>query len=395
MIYGWIFAAVFLAGFAWLFVLNTRQRRTLRQERVHTLELQRELATTIKELSDVKTRRKRLLAASTQGLIIIERDYSVSSANKMAKQMFGPHRKRELSLIQWTRRHELQELVDSVLAGEKPPPLYFTLGHRYLEAHARSIKSHGDIIAVALAIQDVTELQRLSRARRDFVANISHELRTPLASTQLLLETLEKEHVFEDRGLQLEMIGKIKVQVEALQQMALELLDLSLLESGQMPLRLGTYCLAELADQQVRQLVPQAERKSIDLCVDIDDEIKVLADSKMVGRVILNLVHNAIKFTEKGNIRVTTYENGADGSEYPEDEYVTVAVSDTGAGIPPDEINRIFERFYKIDRARNEQGTGLGLAIARHVVEAHGGRIWAENNQSAGVTFFFDLPLEA
>jgi len=395
---GWIVALILLGLVGWLISLNRRLRADLRQEKLHVLEFQRKLSVTIAELSDVKTRRKRLLAASTQALIIVENDHRVSSANKVAKQLFGPLDKKTTTFIEWTREHQLLELVDMVLANQKTPPLYFSHHDKFLEAHARSIKDRGMVTAVALAIHDVTELQRLGRARRDFVANISHELRTPLASIQLLIETLLNKEVLDDRKVRLELIDKITSQVEALGQLAQELLDLSLIESGKMPLKLASYSLCDIVEEQLARLLPQAERKSITLTLQVDPEIKVLADQTMVGRVLSNLLHNAIKFTDRGEVTITaekchtidvTY-NAADLDE----TWVKVGVSDTGVGIPPDQLARIFERFYKLDRARKQSGTGLGLAIARHIVEAHGGRIWAENNKTNGVTFYFSLPVE-
>ncbi len=393
---GWIVGAISLVVLAGYIVSYRRLRAELSQEKKYVLELQRELSSTMGELSDVQTRRKRLLAASTQALVIVEMDYRVSSANKVAKELFGPFKKKKMTFIEWTRQHQLLELVDLTLAGEKTPPLYFSVGERFLEAHARSIKSNKEIIAVALAIHDVTELQRLSRARRDLVTNISHELRTPLASIQLLLETLTKGAVLDDKKATRQMMDRITIQVDTLNQLAQEMLDLSLIESGQMPLRLAVYPLRYIAEQQINRLLPQAERKDLMLNLNIDNQIQVLADEKMVGRVVTNLIHNAIKFTDEGKITVSAYQaNGEAASDDDDDEsWVTVSVSDTGIGIPPDQVPRIFERFYKIDRARKQVGTGIGLAISRHIVEAHGGRIWAENNPTHGMTFQFTLPVD-
>jgi two-component system phosphate regulon sensor histidine kinase PhoR len=320
-----------------------------------------------------------------------------------------------MTLMAWTRQHQLQELVSQVFQGKKMPPLYFNLGDRILEAHARSIKQKGEVVAAALAIHDVTELQRLSRARREFVANISHELRTPLASIQLLIETL-LDGALEDRSRSRELVNKIAAQVDTLSQLAQELLDLSLIETGQTPLKMGLCSLQAIAQAQVERLLPQAERKNIALNMEIDEGVEVLVDETMIGRVITNLLHNAIKFTETGSVTISAKppngvtpmspeeemspgEGMSPGEEIPPEEegedWVTVSISDTGIGIPPDEIPRIFERFYKVDPSRSpkQAGTGLGLAIAKHIVEAHGGRIWAEN-RNQGTTFYFTLLTE-
>jgi two-component system phosphate regulon sensor histidine kinase PhoR len=168
---------------------------------------------------------------------------------------------------------------------------------------------------------------------------------------------------------------------------------------GQTPLQLAAYPLRSIVQVQIDKLLPQAERKNLSLALDIPENLNVLADETMVGRVITNLIHNGIKFTENGGVTIGAEKiNGvatSPGSTQVED-WIRVRVADTGLGIPPDEISRIFERFYKIDRARNRKqaGTGLGLAIAKHIIEAHGGRIWAESNGKTGTTFYFTLPPE-
>ena len=397
MTFSWILSVMLLGITGWLIYRQRQLKAELEQQKRCELDLQRELSAVVGELSEVKTRRKRLLAASTQALIIVEKDYRVSSSNKVARRLFGKFDKKKTTFIEWTRQHQLLDLVDQVLSGKKTPPLYLNFRDKILEAHARSIKTRNEVSAVALSIHDVTELQRLARARRDFVANISHELRTPLTSIQLLLETLQSDGVLNDRATQLDMLDKIAAQIETLNQLGQELMDLSLIESGQMPLKLATYPLHDIGCKQVRRLLPQAERKKIDLHLEVDPDIQVLADERMVGRVMANLIHNAIKFTDKGCVTISaenTDESAALQSNGGGEPWVTVRVSDTGIGLPPDEISRIFERFYKIDRSRNEAGTGMGLAIAKHIVEGHGGRIWAKNNLEAGVSFFFSLPAE-
>jgi two-component system phosphate regulon sensor histidine kinase PhoR len=274
------------------------------------------------------------------------------------------------------------------------PPVQFIYNERSLEARARAIKQNKQPVAVALAIHDITEFQRLTRMRRDFVANISHELRTPVASIQLLSETLLKG-ALGDKKVARDLIEKIGVQSDILSQLAQELMDLSLIESGQTPLKLARYPLYQIAQAQVERLLPQAERKNLTVELEIADDVKALVDETMIGRVIGNLLHNAIKFTDTGHITIL-----ADPADIRADEagdaWITMRVADTGIGLPPQEIDRIFERFYKIDQARSRKksGTGLGLSIAKHVIEAHGGRIWAESDGMTGTTFYFTLPVE-
>lgn len=399
---GWWIAVGLLMVVIGQIILYRRLKTNFSRVEAEALRLDRKLSFARTELAEAQTRRKKLLSASTQALIIVEKDHRVSSANKVARRLFGPL-DQAASFTTWTRQHQLRELVDQTLDGEKMPPVYFTKDDKTLEVHARSIKGRSkdgkkQLVAVALAIHDVTELQRLSRARRDFVANISHELRTPLASLRLLTDTL-LNGALDDQNMAANLVNKMVDQLDTLNQLAQELLDLSLIESGQAPLKLAAYPLHTIVQTQIDQLLPQADRKGLSLTVNIDPDLNVLADETMIGRVITNLIHNAIKFTEKGGITISaekTSDLAIPGRAEPAEDWVLVSVADTGVGIPPDEISRIFERFYKIDRSRNrkQSGTGLGLAIAKHIVEAHGGRIWAESDGKSGTTFYLTLPPE-
>ncbi len=380
-------------------VFYRRLKAKLRQAEASTARFNRLLALTRKKLAEVQTRRKKLLAASTQALVIVENDYSISSANKMAKRLFGPVDK-TITLTQWTRQHQLRELVDQTLQNQKVPPIYLSRDEKMLEVHARAIRSHTPDgrkvpVAVALAIHDVTELHRLTRARRDFVANISHELRSPVASLQLLVDTL-RSGALEDPQMAPNLLDKMVAQLDTLNQLAQELLDLSLIESGQSPLRMSAFLLRDIAQAQIEHLLPQAHRKNLALSNEIDPDLRALVDETMIGRVITNLIHNGIKFTESGSVTISAQKlNGRlIPHEKSREDWVLVSVADTGVGIPPDESTRIFERFYKVDRARSrkQSGTGLGLSIARHIVEGHGGRIWAESNGKTGSIFYFTLP---
>lgn len=247
----------------------------------------------------------------------------------------------------------------------------------------------------AIVIEDLTELRRLERARRDFIANISHELRTPLASVRLLAETLE-EAIDTDREQAQIFVEKIENEIQHLTALVSETLDLSRIESGQMPLVIEPVEAEQLVREVMARMLPLAQRHRVTLHTDLDQgKTLVAADSKQIIRVLVNLVHNAIKFTPSGGIVVigTHLQEGGNAQGF--------FVRDTGIGIPPEDLPRIFERFYKVNRARSKAdfigpggaGSGLGLAIARHVVEAHGGRIKVESTVGKGSTFTFTLPV--
>jgi two-component system phosphate regulon sensor histidine kinase PhoR len=236
-----------------------------------------------------------------------------------------------------------------------------------------------------LLIQDLTELRRLETVRRDFIANLSHELRTPIASLKALGETLN-EGAIDQPTVARDFMGKMNAEVDRLAQMVQEMGDLSRIESGEAPLQKSPVNVTEVVSRAVERLKAQSERAGLQIKVDIASGLpSVSADGSRIEQVLVNLIHNAIKFTPTGG-RVTV-------SAKAEGDRLIVSVSDTGVGIPEDDLPRVFERFYKADRARAGGGTGLGLAIAKHVVEAHGGRIWVESVEGRGATFSLGLPL--
>ena len=252
-----------------------------------------------------------------------------------------------------------------------------------------------------IILQDLTRMRQLETVRRDFISNISHELRTPMASLKALVDTL-RDGALQDPPAAQRFLDRMDTEVDALTQMVQELLQLSRIESGRAPIRLEPVSMIEVVDPPVERLRPQAERAELDLSVDVlSIPPSVLADVDRIQQVVTNLVHNAIKFTPAGgSIRVTVRELSRVDEEYPEQElaglesgdWVLITVEDTGVGIPRADLPRIFERFYKADRARSGGGTGLGLAIAKHIVQAHDGHIWAESVEDQGSSFHVALP---
>ena len=232
---------------------------------------------------------------------------------------------------------------------------------------------------------DETERRRSDTIRRDFVANVTHELRTPLTSLKALVETLE-EGAIDDPDARLEFLRLMHDEVDSLTQLVLGVLDLSLIESGQAPVNRVPVAPLPLLNSAQRRLRTQAARSGIDLRMAIEDGLPTIhADPLRIGEVLLNLVQNSIKFTPRGGAVSLTASRDAQG--------VRFAVSDTGVGIAPDELPRLFERFYKTDRSRASGGTGLGLAIAKHIVQVHGGTIGAESaGEGLGTTIWFTIP---
>jgi len=284
------------------------------------------------------------------------------------------------TFIALVRDYELNQAVLDALAGNRPMMRQTAVGDRMLRICATPLEEFG---GVAVGMEDVTELQRLGRARRDFIANISHELRTPLANIDLAAQTLRQSGEG-NPSLTQRMLDQIQVQVQTLSQLSQEMMELAQIESGQVLLKLEVTELEPVIRRSVTHLLPQAAVKKQHLSLVVPSDLTALVDEAMIGRVMNNLVHNAVKFTpEGGQITVTAKAMGDD---------VQICVSDTGPGIPKDEQRRVFERFYKADRARSRGGTGLGLAIARHIVEGHGGQLSLESTPGQGATFCFTVP---
>jgi two-component system phosphate regulon sensor histidine kinase PhoR len=243
-----------------------------------------------------------------------------------------------------------------------------------------------------LVLEDVSELRRLQQIRAEFIENLSHELRTPLTTVSLLAETLSREADAAGDAIPAKMrdrIAKIEVETGHLVQMVNELLDLSRIETGAGPILLDDVDLGRIATATLERLRLFAERQGVTLLVDVPEAVPMVrGDEARLGQVLVNLLHNAVKFSpDGGNVTVTVRGYGSD---------VLTSVADEGVGVPKAAQARIFERFYKVDRARvrgEAGGTGLGLAIARHVIEQHGGRIWVESEEGAGSTFSFALPI--
>lgn len=319
--------------------------------------------------------------ADLPALFLTDHARTVLWLNEAARRLCAGEVEPPIPLSKALRSYEILDLVDRALSSADHFDREYMRDGRVFHADARQVLDQPPIVAVL--VRDVTEAQRLGRAQREFVANISHDLRTPVAAIQLMVETLMSGGGDTPKRRN-QLLAGIADQTATLQQLAQEVLDLNLIESGRMPLRLIDIDVAELFEPVVQRMQPQAESKEISLATRYAPSLHVLADPDSARRVLQNLLHNAIKFTPSGG----AIETGAAFK----DEDVLFWVRDSGIGIASDQLERVFERFHKLDRTRGEEGAGLGLAIARHIVRGHGGRIWAESELGHGATFFFTLP---
>lgn len=245
--------------------------------------------------------------------------------------------------------------------------------------------AEGELLVV---LEDVSELRRLRQIRTEFIDNLSHELRTPISTVSLLAETAAREAAADGVPERLrDRIAKIEVETGHLAQMVAEILDLARIEGGSAIVPEDDIDLARLAEASAERLRLFAERSGVRIIVDADPATPIVrGEEQRIGQVLVNLVHNAVKFSRDGGdvaIRVR-----------PEGDGARVEVVDHGIGIGRGDRARVFERFYKADRARvRGGGTGLGLAISRHIVAAHGGTIGVESEEGKGSTFWFVLPV--
>ena len=347
-----------------------------------------QLKTQIGSLVSERSKLAAVLSEMSDGVLIVDAGGQVQLTNRAAEEMFQVDGQAALgrTLAGALRIHQVVELWQRCLeTGDvQTAPLEIAARGLYLQAVAAPL---GDALpgSTLLLFQNLTQVRRLETVRRDFISNISHELRTPLASLKALTETLQ-EGALEDPPAARRFLSRMDAEVDALTQMVAELLELARIESGRVPLQLQPASPCAILSSAVERLRLQSERGGLSIAVDCPEDLPpVLADPQRLEQVAVNLLHNAIKFTPAGGrILLAARQEG---------EMVRFSVSDTGRGIPALDLPRIFERFYKADRARSSGGTGLGLAISRHLVEAHGGRIWAESVEGEGSTFFFTIPI--
>jgi two-component system phosphate regulon sensor histidine kinase PhoR len=347
-----------------------------------------QLRSQIEALETERSKIALVLQEMTDGVLIADNQGHVQLINPAAENMFEVKRDEAMgrSLAEILRHHQLVELWRKCQETEEQQSTTVELGTRrfYLQCVTTPL-SHVLPGSVLLVFQNLTRVRHLETVRRDFISNISHELRTPLASLKALTDTLQ-DGALEDPPAARRFLQRMETEVDALVHMVSELLELSRIESGRVPLQFKSTDPADILYPAVERLRLQAERADIDLSVEVTGDLPpVLADPTRLEQVMVNLLHNAIKFTPPEG-KITVQARRQDGE-------VIFCVRDTGVGIPAADLPRIFERFYKADRARSSGGTGLGLAIARHMVEAHGGRIWAESVEGKGSSFYFSIPI--
>ncbi len=341
------------------------------------------------QLSNLNAETARLstvLEQLTDGVLIADANGLIQFANPAAQKLFEIPDVIGRSITEVVRNHQLVDAWRRCQQTREMQSESVELPARRQFLQLIAIPdTHAD--GSLLLAQDLTRVRRLETVRRDFISNVSHELRTPLASLKALTETLQSG-ALSDPQAGPRFLGRISTEVDALTQMAQELLDLSRIESGQVELILAPLAPKSLITSAADRMRMQAERAGLKLSVKCEDNLpNIRADKSRLEQVLVNLIHNAVKFTKPGGEISVETASTVGG--------VRFAVRDSGVGIPAESLSRIFERFYRVDKSRTGSGTGLGLSISKHIIEAHGGKIWAESDERRGSVFYFVIPLNS
>jgi two-component system phosphate regulon sensor histidine kinase PhoR len=378
---GWAFllcgVAAALVGSRAVAVIRSESR--LAQDERHRAELLQS------RLTDQQTSVDSLADGLDVALMICDARGAILYANRRAQELFRFSNPSGKSVVMITLSFDLERLVVKAASGQgaQSEELSFSYPDERI-AIAKAWTSGDDPNRVFLTLYDITELRRLERVRRDFVANVSHELRTPLTIIRNMAETLVEDDDPPQGPLGKRYLPQITAEVDRLSTISHDLLVLATAESN--PVRKQSCDLAATLRRVISQLQDKAQEKSIGLTYEGPEECVIEANISQMSQVALNLIDNAINYTNQGFVRVSMREL---------DTEVQFEVADSGIGIASEHLPRIFERFYRIDRARSRStgGTGLGLSIVKHIVEAHGGRVTVASALNEGSTFCVTLPV--
>jgi len=347
----------------------------------------------IRKVTGEEAKFEAILASMLAGVMVTDEKGRIVIMNPSLRKLFmidvAPEGKLPIEVI---RNAAVQDIATKALQGVRAlasDELQLNVPQeRFIQVNGAPIVREGRCAGAIIVFHDITELKRLERIRKDFVANVSHELRTPIASIKGYAETLldgalqDKEHSKEFVRIMYENSDRLAKLIE-------DLLDLSKIESGKMKIAFLPVDIAGAYARAAAVIANQAQQKSISLQNKIPAGMpKVMADETRLSQVLVNLLDNAVKYTpEKGTVTVTASVK---------DRFVQVDITDTGAGIPPNDLSRIFERFYRVDKAHSRElgGTGLGLSIVKHIVQIHGGNVRVESEPGVGSTFSFTIPTE-
>ena len=389
----WPAAAIFFAlALVALAIYGLRRFRAseklvaeMRGQRDAIAELQRELE------DRVKAERQTLFNSMVEGVVLLDPSGRIQLVNQSLEKQFGLSIDvRGQTLSEAFRRPELTQLLARLDTERKVLSCELEVGGaeaRYFEVSAATVfDREGRPQGAILVLHDLTRIRQLENTRREFVANVSHELRTPLSLIRGYVETL-RDGAITDPELSVRFLETIERNSNRLTNLIEDLLTISRLESGQITLQLRAIPLRPFASSLLAELQTRARERGTTIVNEIPDGLAGRADPDRLEQVFVNLIENAVKYgRSKG--RVVVKGRAVNG-------HVELCVADDGPGIPAEARERVFERFYRIDKARSRDagGTGLGLAIVKHIIQSHGGKVWVESEPGQGAQFYFTLPV--
>jgi two-component system phosphate regulon sensor histidine kinase PhoR len=339
--------------------------------------------------SQIQTQQETLFNSMTEGLLVLDQGGRIQIANRAFTSLFGVTADvRSRTIMEALRLHELADLVESFETRKRVLGYELKLARpneRWLQVNGAAIfDAAGQRQGTILVFHELTRLKQLERTRQEFVANVSHELRTPLSLIKGYVETL-LDGAQDNPEVAAKFLRTIDRNAERLKLLIEDLLTISELESGRVKLNLQSVPLRAVTDKVLADYKARAEARQVKLSDEVPD-LRVRADADRLEQVLGNLIDNAIKYgRQEGAVKI-----GAHAAKAGE---VEVVVEDDGPGIPPEALERVFERFYRVDKARSREqgGTGLGLSIVKHIVQGHGGRVWAKSEVGQGASFYFTL----
>ncbi|MBN1884386.1 MAG: PAS domain-containing protein [Candidatus Krumholzibacteriota bacterium] len=351
------------------------------QDRILTVERQR-------------NEQEAVFSSMIEGLIAVDTSERVLRLNRAASALLGvePSKATGLTIQEVVRNPYLQEFVQRALSADEPVEESITLrgggGTQYLQAHgAQLLDRDGELLGAVVVLNDVTRIRQLETLRSEFVANVSHELRTPITSIKGFVETL-RDGAIHDTAEAKRFLGIISRQADKMNAIIGDLLMLSSVENEQerSRMRFDRARIKEIAGEAISLCAGRVGQRRVKIELDCPDDLEGTVNAALVEQALINLVDNAVTYSEEGGVvRVSATEEGGD---------IVIRVRDEGIGIREENLDRLFERFYRVDRARSRTlgGTGLGLAIVKHIAQAHGGSVEVESAFGEGSTFVLRLP---
>lgn len=389
----WIALSILLAlTLCWVLItLAYRQRRLesvvaqLQREKDQLVALQRATG------DQARAERQTLFNSMAEGVVLLDPAGRIQLVNQSLEEQFGlTVDVRGLSLLEAFHRPELADLLRRLATERSVLSIGFEIPAnppRWFEVNAATVFDRdASPQGAILVFHDLTRIRQLENTRREFVANVSHELRTPLSLIKGYVETLLDGGTKDDPELTAKFLRTIERHSNRLTNLIEDLLTISRLESGQITLNLKRIRLRDFADHLMSDLQARAAERGVKIDNQVPPELEGRVDPDRLEQVFVNLIENAIKYgRSNGGVTIRGRSLG---------EHVELCVADDGPGIPAEAKERIFERFYRIDRARSRDtgGTGLGLSIVKHIVQSHGGKVWVESEPGHGAQFYFTLP---